>query len=256
MEEVILSELKERVVTVENLEYVYSNVERAVAKGLDDVPEHVKQRKVQYDKVVAEVRNYLNFIKVGNFSRTVSEALKEAETREEQLKDEIESLEMQQRKKFVSPSREWIRLRLEKLRETLDKNTVASGLALKELLGPVGLEPIAEAESDFYQMLPTGEKKFKPYYMAHTKVQTLALLDRSVKGSNWLQRRREGDSNPRGPFDPNGFRDRPLQPLGHLSESDSTRLQGCCEGNSGLREPSRPGFPRLSGACRNELSCG
>jgi len=30
-----------------------------------------------------------------------------------------------------------------------------------------------------------GEKKFKPYYVAHTKIRTLALLDDKYKGSNW-----------------------------------------------------------------------
>ncbi|MCK4786551.1 MAG: hypothetical protein KAV87_22520, partial [Desulfobacteraceae bacterium] len=28
--------------------------------------------------------------------------------------------------------------------------------------------------------------EFKPYYVAHTKIQTLALLDDKYKGSNWL----------------------------------------------------------------------
>ena len=32
-----------------------------------------------------------------------------------------------------------------------------------------------------------NDKGFKPYYMAHTKIQTLALLDNSYKGSNWSQ---------------------------------------------------------------------
>ena len=36
-------------------------------------------------------------------------------------------------------------------------------------------------------------------------------------GSNWLHWRRGRDSNPRDSYLPNGFRDRPLQPLGHLS---------------------------------------
>lgn len=28
-------------------------------------------------------------------------------------------------------------------------------------------------------------KEFKPYYAAHTKIQSLALLDEKYKGSNW-----------------------------------------------------------------------
>ncbi len=175
-----------------------------MAESLNDVPERIKQRKAQHDKVTAEVRNYLNFIKAGNFSKTISQALKDAETRGDQLKDETESLELQKRKCFVSPPKEWIKHRVKKLRETLNKNTVTSGLALKELLGTVRLEPIMEPESDPYQVLAGDNKKFKPYYVAHTKVQALALLDESQKASNWLQRRRARDSNPQG-IAPGGF---------------------------------------------------
>ena len=33
----------------------------------------------------------------------------------------------------------------------------------------------------------------KPYYIAHSKIQTLALLGDGTKGSNWLQMRRRWD---------------------------------------------------------------
>jgi len=35
-----------------------------------------------------------------------------------------------------------------------------------------------------------GDRAFKPYYVAHTKIQILALLDEKYKGSIWYQRRR------------------------------------------------------------------
>jgi hypothetical protein len=38
--------------------------------------------------------------------------------------------------------------------------------------------------------------EMKPFYMAYTQIQTLALLEES-EGSNWLQCRRRWDSNPR-----------------------------------------------------------
>ena len=99
------------------------------------------------------------------------------------------------------------------------KNTTASALALKELLGQIRLEPVTES-SLFYEIatLPSGVRndillngiatlsskarndkgmEFKPFYIAHTKIQTLALLDDRYKGSNWLHWRRGWDSNPR-----------------------------------------------------------
>ncbi|MDP8264709.1 MAG: hypothetical protein P9M12_04425, partial [Candidatus Aceula lacicola] len=48
--------------------------------------------------------------------------------------------------------------------------------------------------TDFYNLFEGKERNFKPYYIAHTKIQTLALLDDKHKGSNWLQWRRKKDS--------------------------------------------------------------
>jgi len=71
-------------------------------------------------------------------------------------------------------------------RTTIHKNTVSSGLVRKEIFGTIQLEPISDEESDFYYAISDGEKKSKSYYIAHTRIQTLALLDERYKGSNWL----------------------------------------------------------------------
>ena len=155
------------------------------------------------------MQNYLNYIKMGNFSKAVSEALNESERRNENLRQEIESLEFQKQNSFKAPPKEWIDHRLDRLRETLNKNTVISSLALKELLGVIRLEPIMDEKADLYWTLDCfvapnkfgaprndGGGGFKPYYVAHTKIQTLALLDEERKGSNWLRWRRREDSNP------------------------------------------------------------
>ena len=197
IEQSIISDLKERILTPENVEYVYQKLERLVAKGFNEVPELVRKKKQEQEKLTSEIRNYLNFIKVGNLSKVVSEALKEAEGRSDDLKEEIKSLEFQKENAFQSPPREWINHRLRNLHETLNRSTVSSALALKGILGTIQLEPISDKESDFYYVISSGEKKFKPYYIAHTKIQTLALLDERHKGSNWLHWRRGRDSNPR-----------------------------------------------------------
>ena len=135
VEQTIISELKKKILTIENLEYIYKNLEKNIAKGLNDVPEQIKKKKAQYDKLLLEMQNYLNYIKIGNFSKAVATALKEAETRSEALKEEIGGLEFQKQNTFKSPPKEWINHRLEKLHETLNKNTTSSALALKEVLG-------------------------------------------------------------------------------------------------------------------------
>ncbi len=186
IEKTIISELKESILTRENVEYVYKKLEKLIARGLNEVPELARKKKQQYEKLMAEIRNYLNFVKVGNFSKAVSGALKEAERKSDDLKEEIKSLEFQKENAFQSPPKEWIDHRLRHLHETLSKNTVSSALALKGILGTIQLEPISDEESDFYQIINGDKKKFKPYYIAHTKIQTLALLDERHKSSNWL----------------------------------------------------------------------
>lgn len=92
IEQTITSELKERILTTENLEYVYKKVEKLTAEGLNKMPEIVEKKKVQYEKVLSEIQNYLNFIKLGNLSKAVSAALTNAETKSEASKEEIASL--------------------------------------------------------------------------------------------------------------------------------------------------------------------
>ena len=196
VEETIISELKEEILTTENLEYVYKNLEKLIAKGLNETPELIKKKKSQYEKATIEIQNYLNFIKSGNFSKAVSEALNEAEKKGENLKEELGSLEFQRQNTFKSPPKEWIDYRLDRFHETLSKNTTSSALALKEVLGPIQMEAVSDREEDYYDLEiaspldklgARNDRGFKPYYIAHTKIQTLALLDQRYKGSNWLQ---------------------------------------------------------------------
>ncbi len=130
---------------------------------------------------------------MGNFSNAVSKALQDAEKRSEILKQEIKSLEFQQQNTFKSPPKDWINHRLEKLNETLNKNTTTSALALKKLLGTIMLEPITESSFSYgisaLASTANNDKRMKSrhFYIAHTKIQTLVLLDDRYKGSNWYQ---------------------------------------------------------------------
>ncbi len=199
IEKIILVALQEEILTPNNVNYIYKNLEKQIAKRLNDNPEAIKKKKSQHDKLSLEIQNYLNYIKVGNFSKAVSEMLKQCESRFELLAEEIKSLEFQKNNTFKSPPIEWIKDRLGHLYDTLGKNTTSAALALKELLSPITLEPVSDSDNDFYSVVNAQEGKFKPYYVAHIKAQTLALLDEKNKGSNWFQWRGRWDSNPRSP---------------------------------------------------------
>ncbi|MDP8266267.1 MAG: recombinase family protein [Candidatus Aceula meridiana] len=195
LEQIIIGKLREKLLTTNNLEYVYRNIEKLIASGLNEVPELTKKKKAQLEKIKTEMHNYLNFIRAGNFSKTVSEALNEAEKKNSELEQEITALEFQQNNNFKAPPKEWISHRLERLTETLNKDTVASSSALKELLSPITLEPILNKEVDLYRLFEGNDKEFKPYYVAHTKINTLSLLDEKGQGANWYQWWRRGESN-------------------------------------------------------------
>lgn len=193
VEKIIVEELKTRILTAENVEYVLKNVEKYVEKSLNGVPEELKQKRAQSE---AELQNLLSFIKAGNFSKVVSDAIVDAEGRQERLKSEMEALEFQRKGAFKAPAKEWIGHRLEKFYETLEMNTRVSALALKDLIGAIEMEPICgETIRENGQMI-----ELRPYYLAHSNIETLALMDEEHKGSNWLYWRKRRDSNPRPPL--------------------------------------------------------
>jgi len=185
IEENIIPKLVNEILTPENLEYIYKNVEKIATEGLNEVPALLEGKRGQLEKIQQEIRNYLNFVKMGNFSKAVSGAISEAEKKNEGLQQEISALEFQQGNNFKAPPKEWMNYRLKRLRETLKKDVSVSALALKELLSPIMMEPITEKKDDLYRISEGDETHFKPYYVAHTKIQTLALLDEQYKGSNW-----------------------------------------------------------------------
>ena len=181
LEDLLLENLKHNLLTEENLKYVYDNVEKEVLKSLNEVPEELKQKRAQHEKIQSELQNLLNFIKIGNFSKVVSDALTDAESRSDRLKYDMQALEFQRSNAFKAPPKEWIEHRLENLFETLNKNTKQSALALKDLFGTIELEAIpGECVIECGKLIQN-----RAYYLAHSTIETLALLDQEYKGTNW-----------------------------------------------------------------------
>jgi hypothetical protein len=79
------------------------------------------------------------------------------------LREELEGLRRSRTKVFQLPPIEWIEERLSHAQEVLERRTEQSALLLRELLGPISLEPT------------TGDIG-RPYYMARTSLDCLALL--------------------------------------------------------------------------------
>lgn len=180
LEEILINNLKTNLLTSENLNYVYDKIEKEIEKSLSTVPDESKQKRIEHEKIQSELQNLLHFIKAGNFSKVVSKALSDAENRSDKIKSEMQSLELQRNSSFKAPAKEWIDHRLDDLFETLDKNTKISALALKDLLGTIELELVpGECVIECGKLIQT-----KSYYLAHSTIDTLALLS-EYKGTNW-----------------------------------------------------------------------
>ena len=143
VEEYILSHLKDQLLSVENLKYIYDNVEKEVLKSLNELPEELKQKRQQQKKIQTELQNLLNFMNAGNFSKAVSEAITDAEGPTQKIDDEIQGLKFQRKSTFKSPPKEWIEDRLDNLQETLEKGTKLAAMGLRCLLGCIKIDSVA-----------------------------------------------------------------------------------------------------------------
>jgi hypothetical protein len=127
IEGLLLDNLNDVFLTTESFKNVYD--------------EELKLKRYQCEKVQAQLQNLLNLIKVGNFSKTVSEALADAENCSKKINGKMQGLEFQRTAGFKAPPREWIQFKLDRLHATLTQNGEAAALSLKNLLGRIELEP-------------------------------------------------------------------------------------------------------------------
>ena len=47
---------------------MYKRIEKLVSKGLNKIPEQLKEKKSRHEKILSEIQNYLNYIKTGKFN--------------------------------------------------------------------------------------------------------------------------------------------------------------------------------------------
>ena len=189
-ERLILCALRDRLLSVENIEYVLQRVEDEVVRMTATVPETLRLKHAELAAEERKIGNFIEFIGEGRGSRALADALAAAERRAEELRGDVEVLERNRASIFQKPPRVWIEERLCRLQEVLERNTARSALLLRKVLGPIRLEPT------------TGDIG-RPYYRAHSTLDVLALLDAGSEsddpepGSNSLRKWRRGESNPR-----------------------------------------------------------
>ena len=134
--------------------------------------------------------NFVDFIGEGRGSQALAKALLETERRVAALREELDGLRRSREKVFQAPPVEWIEERLAGMQEVLERRTERSAHLLRSLLGRI-------------ELAPTRGEIGRPYYLARTSINALALLepppgeDDPDGGSNSLRWWRRRESNPR-----------------------------------------------------------
>jgi len=188
-EDVILQALQERLSDPEHIRYVLERVEKEVAALRSDLPETIRLKEAELASEERRLTNFVDFIGEGRGSRALAEALLETERRIDALREELDGLRRGRDKVFQAPPVEWIRDRMSRLQEVLERRTARSALLLRRFLGPIRLEPVP---------VQAG----RPYYRAATTIDTLALIETPPEpdgpdgGSTYLRSWTQGDSNP------------------------------------------------------------
>ncbi len=179
-ERVIIDAVRGRLTEASAIRYVLEGVESEVKRMYSDVPETIRLKESELQADERRLANFVDFIGEGRGSRALASALTETERRVESLREEVDGLRRSRDAVFQAPPIEWIEERLSKLRPLLEQATERSAQLLRQILGTIRLEP-------------TRGDIGRPYYLARTSIDTLALLDpmpgsgSSESGSNSLR---------------------------------------------------------------------
>jgi site-specific DNA recombinase len=163
-ERMIVGAVSSRLHDADHLRYILEGVEQEIGKLRADLPETMKLKEAEWQDQQRRLDNFIEAIADGRDSKTLAKALTEAERRVEALKEEVQGLEEARERVFEVPPAEWVEERLLRLQEILEQNTEQSALLLREILGPIRLEPV------------TGEAA-KPFYRAKTALDAIALVE-------------------------------------------------------------------------------
>src|SRR6266511_2442609 len=163
-ERLILAAVHDRLSDTAEVKRILTRVEEAVRDQRPDLPETIRLKEAELASGERRLANFIEFVGEGRGSRAVGQALVETERRVEDLTEDLKGLRSTREKVFRAPPVEWIRERLDRLQDVLERNTGPSALLLRRVLGPICLEPVA---------VDIG----RPHYRAVTAIDTLALIE-------------------------------------------------------------------------------
>ena len=196
-EKVILGAIQERIADPEHIAYVLQRVGGEIAKLRSDLPDTLKLKEAELTAEQRRLANFVDFIGEGRGSQALAKALVETERRVDLLADDVDALRRSREKIFRPPAIEWIKDRMNNIRQVLEQRTARSAQMLRNLLDPIRLELVRPDIG-------------RPFYRAVTTLDALALIEEpppagAEGGSNSLRRwRRRVRTGRRIPHSPRG----------------------------------------------------
>lgn len=183
LEKHVLKILFTELLVPERFNDIYKQVTKAIKEHCGDIPEEIRLKNIELNRAETRVHNFIEFVAQGRATKSLVEALEQAEKAVQELTTDLQSLQRAKDSLFEPPPEEWVAHKLGDVKSILEKRTEKSALLLRNYLGTIVLSP---------EVPDIG----KPYYRAASKVNTVPLLDTADTGSNSLHWWTQGESNP------------------------------------------------------------
>lgn len=146
-----------------DVQEVFHAVESETKKLAANSHGDLKLKRAALDQERRKLNNFVEFIARGQGSNSVAAALQATESRVDNLVAEVAAVERARDQEFRAPPLVWVEERLKELQLVFAKNPTQAALAIRDVVGPIALEPVYP---------DIGH----PYYVAHTWIGIVDLL--------------------------------------------------------------------------------
>lgn len=163
-ERVVLASVRERVGSAEALGYLRERVEQELRRSASAVPDQVKRGQAELEREERRLANLIELAAEGQGSRAIAEAVLGTERRLDTLREHLEVLRRGRDVAFTVPPESWIRDRVGRIQDLLERRTEKSALLIRRLLGPI-------------KLLPASTRSGRRYVRAETTLGVLPLIE-------------------------------------------------------------------------------
>ncbi len=169
IERVLLTKLRDSILDVNSIEYLLQRIKAELDKMNSDLPGKIELKSRELNDQQRRITYLVEVVAEGRGTRSITDALAASEKLAEDLTVEVEILRRSLTDSFQVPPRIWIEERLQNVQQILERNTGASALLLRKVLGPIRLDRVVPEVG-------------MPYYVAHSKLDVVELLDGRTGG--------------------------------------------------------------------------